>query len=155
MRVNKNYNSVFSFFFPVEKIVLRTPTPIEKLLIQKFEVNSEVAYHFSDDISLLLNQKRLENIGIDTVNHWLNSLMPVSDSLSELRSKCSDADLLSLVKSRHIQSSSELLAWSDYLNSHYDQLSSAAKEIVSARKSDDNVVESDDNVVKSEGNTES
>lgn len=72
-----------------------------------------------DDIYLLFNQQRLLYMGADTLNAWLNSLQPRSDSLSELRKKCTDEQLMQICKSRYIQSPSELLAWSDYLNANY------------------------------------
>ena len=74
-----------------------------------------------DDIYMLFNQSRLINSGIgrDTLQAWLNTLTPRSDSLAQLRKKCTDEQLLQICKSRYIQSPSELLAWSDYLNANY------------------------------------
>lgn len=72
-----------------------------------------------DDIYMLFNQQRLAHMGADTINAWLNTLTPRSDALAQLRKKCSDEQLMELCKSRYIQSPSELLAWSEYLNSNY------------------------------------
>ena len=74
-----------------------------------------------DDIYMLFNQSRLINSGIgrDTLQAWLNTLTPRSDSLAQLRKKCTDDQLMQICKSRYIQSPSELLAWSDYLNANY------------------------------------
>lgn len=74
-----------------------------------------------DDIYMLFNQSRLVNSGIgrDTLQAWLNTLTPRSDSLAQLRKKCTDEQLMQICKSRYIQSPSELLAWSDYLNNNY------------------------------------
>lgn len=70
-----------------------------------------------NDISLLFNQQRLESLGREGIKQFLDSLTPKSPSLASLRSKISDADLLKVCKSRYIQSPSELLAWSSYLDS--------------------------------------
>lgn len=70
-----------------------------------------------NDISLLFNQQRLESLGREGIEQFLDSLTPKSPSLASLRSKISDADLLKVCKSRYIQSPSELLAWSSYLDS--------------------------------------
>lgn len=70
-----------------------------------------------NDISLLFNQQRLESLGREGIKQFLDTLTPKSPSLSSLRSKISDADLLKVCKSRYIQSPSELLAWSSYLDS--------------------------------------
>ena len=72
-----------------------------------------------DDIYLLFNQQRLSHMGADTINAWLNTLTPRSDALAQLRKKCSDEQLMEICKSRYIQSPSELLAWSEYLNANY------------------------------------
>ena len=80
-----------------------------------------------DDIYMLFNQQRLSSAGVDTVKAWLNQLTPKSDALGELRKKCSDEQLLQLCKSRYIQSPSELLAWSEYLNQNFEQIVCDAK----------------------------
>lgn len=80
-----------------------------------------------NDISLLFNQQRLESLGREGIKQFLDSLTPKSPSLASLRSKISDSDLLKVCKSRYIQSPSELLAWSSYLDS---SLSEIQQEIV-------------------------
>ena len=80
------------------------------------------AISFVDDIYMLLNQQRLLSAGTDTINAWLNTLTPKSDALSELRKKCTDEQLMQICKSRYIQSQSELLAWSEYLNANADKI---------------------------------
>lgn len=80
------------------------------------------AISFVDDIYMLFNQQRLLSAGTDTINAWLNTLTPKSDALSELRKKCTDEQLIQMCKSRYIQSQSELLAWSEYLNANADKI---------------------------------
>ena len=77
------------------------------------------AFAMVDDIYLLFNQQRLSHMGADTINAWLNTLTPRSDALAQLRKKCTDEQLMEICKSRYIQSPSELLAWSEYLNANY------------------------------------
>ena len=81
-----------------------------------------VAKSYVDDIYMLFNQQRLLSCGNDTIQAWLNTLQPRSDALSELRKKCTDEQLIQICKSRYIQSPSELLAWSEYLNANYEQI---------------------------------
>lgn len=80
-----------------------------------------------DDIYMLFNQQRLLSAGKDTIQAWLNTLTPKSNALDELRKKCSDSELMAICKSRYIQSPSELLAWSEYLNANYDKIIQDAK----------------------------
>lgn len=106
-------------------LVLRTPQPHEELLeeVKAHPLNSKrtVIKHIND-ITLLFNQQRLSKLGHDGITNFLNALQPRSDSLSKLRAKCTDDELIQLCKSRYIQSASELLAWSDYLNRNYESL---------------------------------
>ena len=87
-----------------------------------------------DDIYMLFNQKRLlaSGVGVDTLKAWLDTLAPVNDSLSQLRKKCTDEQLMAFCKSRYIQSPSELLAWSEYLLANHEaelaRLDTAYKE---------------------------
>lgn len=112
---------------------VRVPSAIDSLLVQ-----SERPVHASDrcvkyqsDVYLLLNQKRLDKMSLQAFSEYLDSIPDSgSDSLSELRSKVSDAQLLQFVKSRYIQSRSELQAWASYLSSQAAQLQGEAKVYV-------------------------
>ena len=113
--------------------VLRIKSPVESLFLEKIQIGKDnFVYHRGNDVTLLFNQIRLEkSIGIDTINHWLMSLQGSDRSdLERLRSKLSDEQLLSFVKSRHLQSPSELLLWSEYLeNLTDDQLATYKAEL--------------------------
>ena len=80
-----------------------------------------------NDISLLFNQQRLQSLGQEGIKQFLDQLTPKSPVLADLRKKISDSDLLKVCKSRYIQSPSELLAWSSYLDS---SLSDIKQDIV-------------------------
>ena len=96
---------------------------IGPLLSEKISDGKNECIHYSRDVSLLFNQERLSSVGVDTVNAWLSQLSASGDSnVATLRGKFSDDQLLSLIKSRHIQSLSELSAWTDYLNENYQTL---------------------------------
>ncbi len=93
----------------------------------------------NDPIYMLFNQQRLEQeLGSTAVKMWLDSLVSSSDHLSELRSKCSDNELMYMIKSRHIQSPSELKSWLDYMSENVDKFNS---ELASIRESNEPVVE--------------
>lgn len=114
-------------------------SPVAELYFEDVEIKGErplTVIH--NDIFLLLNQERLKNVGIDTLNNWIKGLSQSNyDTLSELRSKCSDDQLLSLVKSRRIQSRTEMSAWLDFLVSSTEGL---ANEIaVAQNNSNDDV----------------
>lgn len=99
------------------------PSPIDQLPLDTVtDTDGNTLYVFQNDISLLFNQERLSNLGADNIKKFFDSLVPKSTALAELRKKCSDADLVNLCKSRYIQTPSEILAWSNYLNANYSQL---------------------------------
>ena len=76
----------------------------------------ETAYSYADDIQLLLMQKNyMANSPYDysqfIASMSKNTVKPVS------KPKMTDKQLLSYIKSRHIQSPSELQSWLNYLSS--------------------------------------
>lgn len=57
---------------------------------------------------------------------YFGELSVTEPKMKELRSKLSDDQLCSFVKSRFIQTPSELMAWSQYLMSSQDEMVAAA-----------------------------
>lgn len=103
----------------LDAVIPYAPSVVEPLfdvILRKAVTDDDVPLRVRvNDIYLLFNQSRLSLVGKDSVNAWLSSLRastPVSPKLS-------DDDLINLVKSRHIQSMSELMAYSHYLTDNY------------------------------------
>lgn len=126
----------------ISNIVLREKAVYEPILIEALEIGNKKVRFLENDLILLFNQERLNNLGDSALLEYINSIAPTNDGLSELRSKCSDDELLSLVKSRHIQSRSELLRWSEYLNARLDDYSS---ELARLKAEKDNTISFNDN----------
>lgn len=95
-------------------------------------VNGEDATRYVDPIYVLLNQKRLAQVGTDSVKAMvdeMNANLSVSDNpLAELRKQCSDEDLLRTIKSRRIQSPSELLQWARYMRQNSKEFNEHVKK---------------------------
>lgn len=91
-----------------------------------------------DPIYEAFNVSRLKQLGRMNVESWFDSLKqkPVS-SLQALRDKCSDEQLVSMMKSRYLQSPSDILAWSEYMSSHVDQFNKELIDIQSKQSSVD------------------
>lgn len=104
-----------------------------------------------DDIYLLFNQHRLDSLGVDTVNSWVSSLSKSNSPLSDLLDKCSDEQKLSLIKSRHIQSASELQLWDNFLTSVSDVTVGNIRSYVDSLRSSDK--DSPDSSVSSDSDT--
>lgn len=121
------------------------PSPVSSLQIQenKSVYGSCKSVKFVNDVYLLFNQERLDRMSLERFSVYLNEIQSLSPSFSNLRSKVSDSDLQKYVKSRYIQSKSELLAWSNYLISEADNLQQDVADYIksqsaqSADKSDE------------------
>ena len=67
------------------------------------------------DLYDLFNQQRISNLGVDVVRDFIARNYPTSSAISDQISKMSDADIMDSIKPRNIQSYSELMQWSKYL----------------------------------------
>lgn len=75
---------------------------------------------------MLFNQQRLDRMSRERLVAYFDNVSVSEPKMRELRSKLSDDQLCSFVKSRFIQSPSELMAWSEYLMSSQDEMIAAA-----------------------------
>lgn len=105
---------------------LYQPCVVDKFTQELDESDGSVC--ITSAVSILLNQKRLDRMSEAAVLQEISEQARVSDSLATLRSKCTDEQLISLVKSRYIQSPSELLSWSEHIESLFPEIQSAANE---------------------------
>lgn len=67
------------------------------------------------DLYDLFNQQRISNLGADVVRDFIARNYPISSVLSDKISKMSDDEIMDSIKPRNIQSYSELMQWSKYL----------------------------------------
>lgn len=98
------------------------PSTIDSFLIQKHEslADGVPSIRMTSDIYMLFNQQRLDRMSREAIISHFNDMVVNNPQLTELKSKLTDDQLISLVKSRYIQQPSELLAWSMYLNTLAD-----------------------------------
>lgn len=80
----------------------------------------------STDISLIFNQQRLENkLTASELREYIQRYTP---NKSVYTAQLDDDTLLSTLKSRHIQSLSEMRSWAEYCMENYDSLIKEAEE---------------------------
>lgn len=104
-------------------------SPVNDFIFQEHEVDGVVSVRCSSDIYMLFNQQRLDRMSRESLVKYFGELSVTEPKMKELRSKLSDEQLCSFVKSRFIQSPSELMAWSQYLmNSQDEMIASLAAE---------------------------
>lgn len=105
--------------------VYREKNPVEKFYFRKRKdkFSSSESVSFVDDVYMLFNQQRLDRMTSAALSTWLQNTSRTDSQLASLRSRMTDEQLGSFIKSRYIQSRSELLAWSGYLESMYPEIS--------------------------------
>lgn len=102
------------------------PSPVNDFIFQEHEVDGVVSVRCSSDIYMLFNQQRLDRMSRESLVKYFGELSVTEPKMKELRSKLSDDQLCSFVKSRFVQTPGELMAWSQYLMSSQDKMVAAA-----------------------------
>ena len=117
-------NNVNSAVLSVSEFV--EPPPLHNFMFQDIMCNGEKSIRLTSDIYMLFNQRRLDKLTRTQLVEYFDSLSVSEPKMSELRKKMTDDQLCSFVKSRFIQTPSELMAWSQYLMSSQDAMIAAA-----------------------------
>lgn len=101
-------------------------SPVNEFCFERLDKNGTEVVTLTSDVYMLFNQQRLDRMTKDRLLAYFENLSVNEPKMRELRSKLSDDQLCSFVKSRFIQSPSELMAWSQYLMSSQDEMIAAA-----------------------------
>jgi hypothetical protein len=101
-------------------------SPVNEFCFDRLDKNGTEVVTLTSDIYMLFNQQRLDRMSKDRLLAYFENLSVNEPKMCELRSKLTDDQLCSFVKSRFIQSPSELMAWSQYLMSSQDEMIAAA-----------------------------
>lgn len=114
---------VFNGSFDVE----HTRVPVQDKLMQLSTVKcKDGSITVSTDISLIFNQQRLVNkLTASELREYIQRYTP---NKSVYTAQLDDETLLNTLKSRHIQSLSEMRAWAEYCMENYDSLIKEAEE---------------------------
>lgn len=106
---------------------MHTKVPVQDKLMQLSTFNCKGgSIIISTDISLIFNQQRLENkLTASELREYIQRYTP---NRSVYTAQLDDDTLLSTLKSRHIQSLSEMRAWAEYCMENYDSLIKDAEE---------------------------
>lgn len=101
-------------------------SPVNEFCFERLDKNGTEVVTLTSDLFMLFNQQRLDRMSKDRLLAYFENLSVNEPKMCELRSKLTDDQLCSFVKSRFIQSPSELMAWSQYLMSSQDEMIAAA-----------------------------
>lgn len=104
-----------------------TKVPVQDKLMQLSTVKcKDGSITVSTDISLIFNQQRLENkLSATELREFIQRYTP---NKSVYTAQLDDETLLNTLKSRHIQSLSEIRSWAEYCMENYDSLIKEAEE---------------------------
>ena len=107
--------------------VAHTKVPVQDKLMQlSTVVDKDGSVTISTDISLIFNQQRLENkLTASELREYIQRYTP---NKSVYTAQLDDETLLDTLKSRHVQSLSEMRAWAEYCMENYDSLIKEAEE---------------------------
>ena len=98
----------------------RQESPVDQFFFEELEIDGVKGVRLTSDIYMLFNQQRLDRLSRESLLSHFESMSVNEPKFGDLRANLGDDQLISFVKSRFIQSPSELMAWSQYLMSSSD-----------------------------------
>lgn len=125
-------------------------TPLDSFIREEVASSDVPSVTLTSDITMLFNQQRLDKLSQIAIVQKFDSMSKANDALNQVRSKMTDEQLAQFVKSRYIQSPSELISWTNYLAANYDSVSAEMQQLIDLQKSETSVP-SDDST-QNEGN---
>jgi len=107
----------------------------EQLRIEIDDTDETRPVRYTSDIRLILHTKDLASRAGLAVASKFGQSKQSSSQIQQIMDRMSDDDLLSTVRSRHIQTPSEIIAWSKELSAYAENLESQAQELIDAENS--------------------
>lgn len=102
----------------------------EELRVEIYDNDENCPIRYTSDIRLILHTKDLASrAGLAVASKFGQSKQSASQ-IQQIMDTMSDDDLLATVRSRHIQSPSEIIAWSKDLSAYAENLESQAQELI-------------------------
>lgn len=104
----------------------------EELRVEVDDTDETRPVRYTSDIRLILHTKDLASrAGLAVASKFGQSRQSASQ-IQQIMDQMSDDDLLATVRSRHIQSPSEIIAWSKELSVYAEHLESQAQDLIDA-----------------------
>lgn len=104
----------------------------EELRVEIDDTDETRPVRYTSDVRLILHTKDLASrAGLSVASKFGQNKQSASQ-IQQLMDKMSDDDLLATVRSRYIQSPSEIIAWSKELSDYAENLESQAQDLIDA-----------------------
>jgi hypothetical protein len=104
----------------------------EELRVEIDDTDESRPVRYTSDVRLILHTKDLASRAGLTVASKFGQNKRSASQIQQIMDKMSDDDLLATVRSRHVQSPSEIIAWSKELSAYAENLESQAQELIDA-----------------------
>lgn len=111
----------------------------EQLRVEIDDTDESRPVRYTSDIRLILHNKDLATRAGVSVASKFGQSKQSSSQIQQIMDKMSDDDLLATVRSRHIQTPSEIIAWSKELSTYAEHLESQAQELIEAETTNQEV----------------
>ena len=106
----------------------------EQLRVEIDDTDETCPVRYTSDIRLILHTKDLASRAGLTVASKFGQSKQSASQIQQIMDGMSDKDLLATVRSRHVQSPSEIIAWSKELSAYAENLESQVQELIDAEK---------------------
>lgn len=104
----------------------------EELRVEVDDTDETRPVRYTSDVRLILHTKDLASrAGLFIASKFGQSRQSASQ-IQQIMDKMSDDDLLTTVRSRHVQTPSEIIAWSKELSAYAEHLESQAQDLIDA-----------------------
>lgn len=126
-----------------EPDIVMEELPTEQFRFEKVGIEDNEAVRIRSDVSMLLHAADMaKKYGSGFVQSMIDMRRPKSSAIQSQMDQMSDAAILDTVKSRHLQSPSELMAWSEYLVEQAKSIEDEASRIALEKDSNESFSES-------------
>lgn len=104
----------------------------EELRVEIDETDEFCPVRYTSDVRLILHTKDLASRAGLTIASKFGQSRDSASQIQQIMDTMSDDDLLATVRSRHVQSPSEIIAWSKDLSAYAENLEAQAQELIDA-----------------------
>lgn len=104
----------------------------EELRVEIDDTDETRPVRYTSDVRLILHTKDLASRAGLAIASKFGQRNQSTSQIQQIMDTMSDDDLLATVRSRHVQSPSEIIAWSKELSAYAEHLESQAQELIDA-----------------------
>lgn len=102
----------------------------EELRVEIDDTDETRPVRYTSDVRLILHTKDLASRAGLTIASKFGQNKQSASQIQQIMDNMSDDDLLATVRSRYVQSPSEIIAWSKELSAYAENLESRAQELI-------------------------